>query len=265
MPRPLNRYLLRIVPAALFLSAFLPAATASRKHNSPPIRGFLPARIQAERDLEQKFQSIPNPARAEANLRHLTSEPHMAGTEASHRVAEWLRDQYRSFGFEADIVTYSAWIPLPREVTLDLVAPEKKSLASREQPFDGDKDSSDPRAVVGFNSYSPSADVTAPVVYVNYGTQEDYRALESLGVSVAGKIVLTRYGRCYRGIKTKLAEEHKAVGVIIYSDPQDDGYDAGDMFPHGAWRPMRGIQRGSVEYTEIYPGDPLTPGVASTL
>jgi N-acetylated-alpha-linked acidic dipeptidase len=265
MPRPLNRHLLRIIPAVLLLAASFPAAIASRKQNPPPpIRGFLPAHVQAERDLEQKFQAIPNPARAEANLRHLTSEPHMAGTEASHRVAEWLRDQYRSFGFEADIVTYSAWIPLPREVTLDLVAPEKKSLASREQPFDGDKDSSDPRAVVGFNSYSPSADVTAPVVYVNYGTEEDYAALDSLGVSVAGKIALVRYGQAYRGIKSKLAEEHKAAGLLIYSDPQDDGYAVGDPYPRGPWRPSTGIQRGSVLYTQIYPGDPLTPGVAAT-
>jgi N-acetylated-alpha-linked acidic dipeptidase len=264
MPPPLHRHLLRIVPAAVLLSAFFPAAIASRKQTSPAIRGFLPARIQAEHDLEQKFQSIPNPARAEADLRHLTNEPHMAGTEASHRVAEWLRDQYRSFGFEADIVTYSAWIPLPREVALDLVAPEKKSLASREQPFDGDKDSSDPRAVVGFNSYSPSADVTAPVVYVNYGTEEDYAALDSLGVSVAGKIALVRYGRTYRGIKSKLAEEHKAAGLLIYSDPQDDGYAVGDPYPRGPWRPSTGIQRGSVLYTQIYPGDPLTPGVAAT-
>ena len=265
MPRPLHRYLLRIVPAISLLAAFFPAATASRNQNPPQaIRGFLPAHIQAERDLEQKFQSIPSPARAEANLRHLTSEPHMAGTEASHRVAEWLRDQYRSFGFEAEIVTYSAWIPLPREVTLDLIAPEKKSLASREQPFDGDKDSSDSRAVVGFNSYSPSADVTAPVVYVNYGTEEDYAALDSLGVSVAGKIALARYGRAYRGVKSKLAEEHKAAGLLIYSDPQEDGYVIGDTYPRGPWRPLSGIQRGSVLYTQIYPGDPLTPGEAAT-
>ena len=264
MPHSINRYLARAVPTVLFLAAFFPAPTASRKQNSPAIRGFQPTRVQAERDLEQRFQSIPNPARAEANLRHLTSEPHMAGTEASHRVAEWLRDQYRRFGFDAEIVTYSAWLPLPRQVSLELVAPEKKALASREQPFDGDKDSSDSRAVVGFNSYSPSADVTAPVVYVNYGTDEDYAALESLGFSVVGKIALVRYGRSYRGIKSKLAEEHKAAGLLIYSDPQDDGYVVGDPYPRGPWRPLNGIQRGSVLYTQIYPGDPLTPGVAAT-
>lgn len=248
----------------LFLVAVFPAAIASRRQAAAPIRGFLATRVQTERDLEQKFQAIPNSARAEAYLRHLTSEPHMAGTEGSHRVAEWLRDQYRSFGFDADIVAYGAWIPLPREVVLEMVAPEKKALASREQPFDVDRDSSDSHAVAAFNSYSPSADVTAPVVYANYGTQEDYTILESLGVSVAGKIVLVRYGRDYRGIKSKLAEEHKAAALLLYSDPQDDGYVVGDPFPRGPWRPFSGIQRGSVLYTQIYPGDPLTPGVAAT-
>lgn len=228
------------------------------------IRGFEASRVEAERHLEEKYRAIPDAAHAENNLRHLTSEPHMAGTEASHRVAEWLRDQYRSYGFDADIVTYSAYLGLPREISLELVTPERKKLATPEQPYEVDKDTSNSKAVGAFNAYSPSGDVTAPVVYVNYGTQEDYRALATIGVSVEGKIVLARYGRCYRGIKTKLAEEHKAVGVVIYSDPGDDGYAQGDVFPKGPWRPMSGIQRGSVEYTEIYPGDPLTSGVAAT-
>lgn len=225
------------------------------------IRGFRSPQLEHERDLEQQLQSIPDPARAESNLRHLTSEPHMAGTEASYKVAEWLRDQYRSFGFESKIITYSAWLPLPLEVKLELLSPERKTLASPEQPFEEDPDTYNAKAVVGFNTYSPSGEVTAPVVYVNYGMPDDYRELESLGVSVEGKIAIARYGQGFRGIKAKLAEEHKAVGLIIYSDPQDDGYTAGDTFPKGPWRPMSGIQRGSILYTQIYPGDPLTPGV----
>jgi len=191
----------------------------------------------------------------------------MAGTEASHRVAEWLRDQYRSFGFDAEIVKYTAWMPLPREVKLELTKPETKALATQEQAFDVDKATSDRRAVVGFNAYSPSGEVTAPVVYVNYGTDDDYRRLAALGVSTEGKIVLVRYGQGYRGIKVKLAEEHKAAAVIIYSDPQDDGVVAGTTFPNGPWRPLSGIQRGSIIYTQIYPGDPLRPvdtGTGST-
>jgi N-acetylated-alpha-linked acidic dipeptidase len=256
----------RRLRSAIILASIVvfPAAISRGTQDHPGIRGFAPARVAAERALEQQMRAIPDPARAESNLRHITSEPHMAGTEASHRVAEWLRDQYRSYGFDAEIVSYGVWLAQPREVQLELTAPEKKTLATPEQPFQVDPDTSNKNIVAAFNTFSPSGDVAAPVVYVNYGMQADYRELEKMGITVAGKIAIARYGGCYRGIKTKLAEEHKALGVIIYSDPEDDGYVAGDVFPNGPWRPMSGIQRGSVEYTEIYPGDPLTPGVAST-
>ena len=227
--------------------------------NDTPLRGFAPSRAADERALEQKFLSIPDAARAEANLRHLTSEPHAAGTEASHRVAQWLLEQYRSFGFDAQIASYSAWIPLPREVKLELTAPTQRPLATPEEPFPADADTQDPHLLPAFNSYSPSGDVTGEVVYVNYGAAEDYRALDSLGISVEGKIVLARYGRIYRGIKTRLAEQHKALGLILYSDPEDDGFAMGETYPNGPWRPMSGIQRGSVLYTQLYPGDPLSP------
>ncbi|MGP8156355.1 MAG: M28 family metallopeptidase [Candidatus Acidiferrales bacterium] len=239
-------------------------AISGRAQTDGAIPGFAPARVEAEQQLEAKLRSIPDAAHAEANLRHLTAEPHMAGTEASHRVAEWLRDQYRSFGFDAEIVTYTAWFPLPRTVELELIAPKRARLASPEPPIQGDKDTYDKRAVVGFNTYSPSGEVTAPVVYVNYGMPDDYRELDTLGVSVEGKIVLARYGRGYRGIKAKLAEEHKARALILYSDPQDDGFVAGNPYPHGPWRPMGGIQRGSILYAQIYPGDPLAPRAVST-
>jgi N-acetylated-alpha-linked acidic dipeptidase len=255
----------RWIAAAIFCGVVLwPVAIRGGAEGQGGIRGFFPARVEAERALEEKFRALPDAAHAEANLRRLTSEPHMAGTEASHRVAEWLAEQYRSFGFEAAIVSYSVWMPQPREVKLELIAPEKKALATPEQPIASDKDTFTKNAVMGFNAYSPSGDVSAAVVYVNYGMREDYHELDALGVSVDGKIVLARYGHGYRGIKSKLAEEHKAAGLVIYSDPQDDGYVAGDPYPQGPWRPMSGIQRGSVMYTEIYPGDPLTPGVAAT-
>ncbi|MGA8035260.1 MAG: M28 family metallopeptidase [Candidatus Acidiferrales bacterium] len=250
---------------SIAIGVLLMGAMSHGARESGSIRGFSAARIADEHALEQKFRAIPDPAHAESNLRQLTSEPHLAGTEASKRVAEWLRSQYQSYGFDTQIVSYSVWMAQPKQVSLELTTPQKETLATPEAGIPEDKDTFDKRAVMAFNAYVPSADVTASVVYVNYGTQEDYRVLQSLGISVEGKIALARYGRCYRGIKTKLAEEHKAVGVILYSDPEDDGYDAGDMFPRGPWRPMSGIQRGSVEYTQIYPGDPLTPGVAATL
>jgi len=258
---PAIRHCLGAFCVALIL---LLAVVRGGAQDTEGIAGFAASRVFEERRLEAKLRKIPDPSHAERSLRHLTSEPHMAGTEASRRVAEWLRDEYRSFGFEAEIVSYSAWMPQPSEVKLELTKPETRTLASPEQPFDVDKDTYDKRAVVAFNSYSPSADVTAPVVYLNYGTRSDYEELARLGESVEGKIVIARYGRGYRGIKLKLAEEHRAVAVILYSDPQDDGAVAGPTYPNGPWRPESGIQRGSVMYTQIYPGDPLTPGVAAT-
>lgn len=255
-----------LLGAAVLLAAslFLPAAISGGAQDTAGITGFAPSRVAAERQLEEKFRAIPDASHAESNLRHLTSEPHLAGTEASHRVAEWLRDQYRSFGFDAEIVTYSAWLPQLREVKLELTKPTSKILASPEEPIDVDKDTFDKRVVPGFNIYSPSGEVTAPVVYVNYGMEEDYRTLASSGVHVEGKIVLARYGKGYRGVKAKLADEHKAAALIIYSDPKDDGNVAGATFPNGPWRPMSSVQRGSIIYTQLYPGDPLTPGVAAT-
>jgi N-acetylated-alpha-linked acidic dipeptidase len=249
-----------VLAAGLFL---LSVAVSSRAQVFENLSGFLPAHAETERQLERKFRLIPDAAHAEGDLRHLTSEPHLAGTDASHRVAEWLRDQYQSFGFDAKIVSYSVWLPQQRDVELELVKPEHKTLATPEAPYDGDPQTYDDRAVRAFNIYSPSGDLTAPVIYLNYGTEDDYRVLASLGASVEGKIVLVRYGEGYRGIKAKLAEEHKAAGLIIYSDPEEDGFAAGNTYPQGPWRPMSGIQRGSIVYTQIYPGDPLTPGVAA--
>ena len=260
----MTRVLWRVSAGIAGVAALVILIAASRVEGQSPIRGFLASRVDAERQLELRLRQIPDAEHAENSLRHLTAEPHMAGTEASHRVAEWLRAQYESYGFDAKIVSYSVWLSMPLEIKLELVAPERKPLATQEDAYDGDKDSSDPRAVIGFNAYSASGEATAPVIYVNYGAADDYRELDSMGVSVAGKIVLARYGQGYRGVKAKLAEEHKAAGLLIYSDPADDGYDAGDVYPHGPWRPMSGIQRGSILYTEEYPGDPLTPGVAAT-
>ncbi|MGC2330325.1 MAG: M28 family metallopeptidase [Candidatus Acidiferrales bacterium] len=238
-------------------------AVSSRAQIPDDLSGFLPAHVETERQLERKFRLIPDPTDAESDLRHLTSEPHLAGTEASHRVAEWLRDQYQSFGFDAQIVSYSVWLPQLRDVQLELIKPARRALATPEAPYEGDPDTYDERAVRAFNIYSPSGEVTAPVVYANYGAPDDYRELASLGVSVEGKVVLARYGEGYRGIKAKLAQEHHAAALIIYSDPEEDGYAAGDPYPQGPWRPMSGIQRGSILYTQIYPGDPLTPEVAA--
>src|SRR5579862_1397039 len=226
----------RVQAAAGSIAILLFALSYGHAQDSPAasgITGFAPARVAAERLLEQKLRAIPDAPHAEANLHRLTSEPHLAGTDASRRVAEWLRDQYRSFGFDSDIVVYSAWLPMPRESTLELTKPVAKKLALPEPAIDIDKDSADKRIVSAFNRYSPSGEVTAPVVYVNYGMLDDYRTLANAGISVEGKIVLARYGKGYRGVKTMIAQEHKAAALIIYSDPKDDGAVQGDTFPNG--------------------------------
>lgn len=242
-----------------------PAARISRTPAAKPaaIRGFAEERVTAERELEAKLQSVPSGESAEAHLRYLTSEPHLAGTPGSKRVAEYVRDQLRSYGFEAELVSYDVWLPHPKQVRLELVAPDRMELARPEEAIEADPSSRDARAVAGYNGFSPSGDVTAPVVYANYGLPEDYARLAEQGISVEGRIVLVRYGRTFRGVKAYVAEENKAAGVIIYSDPADDGYVVGDPYPRGPWRPMSGIQRGSVYYGFLSPGDPLTPGVAA--
>lgn len=240
------------------------ASRLSQGERAAGIRGFAAARVAGQRELEAKLKRIPSGARAEKHLRFLTAEPHLAGTPGSKRVAEYVRDQLRSYGFDAELVRYDVWLPHPKEVKLELVAPERIELARPEEAIEGDPSTSDARAVAAYNGYAPSAEVIAPVVYANYGLPEDYERLRDAGVDVKGKVVLVRYGRTFRGVKTYVAEENQAAGVIIFSDPADDGYVVGDPYPRGPWRPMSGIQRGSVYYGFLTPGDPLTPGVAAT-
>lgn len=194
----------------------------------------------------------------------LTSAPHLAGTEASRHVAEHLRDKLRSYGFEAEIAAYKVWLPMPVKLELEMTEPERMTLARPEEPIAEDPATSDPRATAAMNGYSASGDVTAPVVYVNYGLPDDYDKLAEIGVKVEGKIVLARYGNSYRGVKVLVAEEHRCAGLVLYSDPADDGYVQGDPVPKGPWRPISGIQRGAVLYIFRYPGDPLSPGKPMT-
>lgn len=248
-----------LLTAALGLGAiaFARGQGSNDTNSQPQLRGFLASRVADELNLEQKLQKIPDSSRAEADLRKLTGEPHVAGTEASRRVAEWLRDQLHGDGFDAQIVTYSAYLPFPKEVKLELVSPEAMPLSVVEPAVTQDQTAGEEQIWSAASDYSASGDVTAPVIYANYGTADDFRALDSLGVSLKGRIVLVRYGRGYRGVKAKLAEDRGAAGMVFYSDPEDDGFAAGDVFPDGPWRPLDGIQRGSILYTQIRPGDPL--------
>jgi|HubBroStandDraft_4_1064222.scaffolds.fasta_scaffold05840_3 N-acetylated-alpha-linked acidic dipeptidase len=223
------------------------------------LRGFTPAHSQSERSLEQKFLAVPNPERAEAIHKILTAEPHPAGSLGDRRTAEYMLKQFRSYGLDAEIEQFKVLDSEPGEIKFQLLVPEKFSGPHSEYVPE-DPASRDRRSSVGFNAYSGSGDVASEVVYANYGLPADYEFLQSTGISVAGKIVIVRYGACYRGVKARIAEENKVAGLIIYSDPQNDGYHVGDSYPRGPWRPASGVQRGSVLYEFILPGTVAADG-----
>lgn len=250
----------RSIPIVLTL-LFL--AFVTRAADAPLLRGFASSHAAAEANLEEKFLRVPSAEQAEQHLRILTREPHLAGTPADYETARYVRDRFAEYGLDAEIAEYQVLLPYPKEVVVELVAPERREGPTPEEPWEWDKDSFSSEAVKAYSAYSPSGEVTASVVYANFGLPEDYEKLEALGVRVEGKIVIVRYGRSFRGVKAKVAEEHKAAGVLIYSDPKDDGYGAGEAYPRGPWRPASGIQRGSILYIFQYPGDPQTPNAPS--
>lgn len=232
---------------------------------APPPLGFTPSSFEAERRLEQRYLKIPDPARAQRFLRRLTREPHVAGTPGDRRVTEFIYREFQRDGLHPEIAEYRVLLSYPKRVSIDLVAPVFVKLANPEPEIRGDKQTRvrDPLARLPWNGYSPSADLTRPVVYANFGTPEDYDQLERLGVEVRGKIVLVRYFHGYRGGKSLEAEKRGAAGVIVYSDPAEDGAPRGRTYPDGPWGPARHFQRGAVVYDFLVPGDPLTPGWAS--
>lgn len=223
--------------------------------------GFSTERALAQRRWEEQFRAIPNPQSAREHLRRLTLEPHIAGTKEDYDTAVYVRDQLRSYGLPAELKEYDVWLNYPKTPSvLELITTRRQRLSTHEAIVSGDPSSSHPKITPLFNGYAASGDVTAPIVYANYGLPNDYDALKKIGVDVKGKIVIVRYGNSFRGVKAKVAEDRGAIGCIIYSDPADDGYMQGDVYPKGPWRPVASGQRGSVQYLFEYPGDPLTPG-----
>jgi N-acetylated-alpha-linked acidic dipeptidase len=219
----------------------------------------------AESATEAKFLAVPDPKLAEEHLRTLTKAPHMAGTVEDKATADYVAQKFRDAGLETEIVEYKVWMNYPLEISVDITAPAGVTMhGPTREHVDGDPYQDDPRVVMPFNGMSPSGDAEADVVYANYGTPEDFEKLEKLKIDVRGKIVLVRYGQNFRGVKEFIAQEHGAAGVIVYSDPFDDGWRRGDKYPDGPWRPDTGVQRGSVGYMFEFPGDPTTPGFAST-
>jgi N-acetylated-alpha-linked acidic dipeptidase len=231
-------------------------------HSQGPVRmrGFDAPAAEAERKLERQFRASPSPDKLREYMRTITAQPHHAGSPGGRKVAEYILDKFRAWHLAASIEPAEALLPYPLERTLELVAPEHFVATLKEPAIAADPDSADEGQLPTFNAYSADGDVTADLVYVNYGIPEDYEQLKKLNIDVAGKIVLARYGHSWRGIKPKVAAEHGAVGCLIYSDPHDDGFFQGDPYAEGPWRPEQGVQRGSVIDLPVQPGDSLTPG-----
>jgi N-acetylated-alpha-linked acidic dipeptidase len=241
---------------------FLLAATSDEV---VPLLGYSAASSRTQRDWESKFRMIPTPANLRDYMQRLSAQPHHVGSAYDKHNAEWMLSKFKEWGLDAHIETFDVLFPTPKERIVELVEPSRFQAKLQETALSVDPTSNQQsEQLPTYNAYSIDGDVTAPLVYVNYGIPEDYEKLEQMGISVKGTIAIARYGHSWRGIKPKVAAEHGAVGCLIYSDPRDDGYFEGDIFPQGAWRPPDGVQRGSVMDMPIHPGDPLTPDVGAT-
>jgi len=245
-----------ILPPQLLLAQEKPAVSQ--------LEGYSRAASDVERGWEEKFKALPEPENVKENMRRLSARPHHVGSPYDKDNAEWMLGKFKEWGWDAQIENFYVLFPTPKERLLEMTEPVKFKASLQEpvvpeDPTSGQTDEQLPT----YNAYSADGDVTGPLVYVNYGTREDYEELDRLGISVKGAIVIARYGGAWRGIKPKVAAEHGAVGCIIYSDPANDGYGVADSFPKGAGRPKDGVQRGGVNDTD-FPGDPLTPGVGAT-
>jgi len=219
---------------------------------------------QSEMEIEHKFLSVPDPKLAEQHLRALTQVPHIAGSPEDKATADYVAAKFREAGLDTETIEYRVWFNYPSEISVDISAPAGvKMHGPTREHVEGDPYQDDARVVMPFNGMSPSGDVEADIIYANYGTPEDFEKLAQMKVDVRGKIVLVRYGVNFRGVKAFVAQEHGAAGVLIYSDPADDGWKRGDKYPHGPWHPDSGVQRGSIGYMFEYAGDPTTPGIAS--
>ncbi len=241
-----------------FLLVSLTAASAQTE-----IRGFSADQATAEHGREDQARRLPEPKRIRSYVERMSRQPHHAGSPASKAVAEYAAGLLRGWGLDVQVEEFEALLPYPTVRVLEMIGPVKYRAKLREPAVGEDKDSSGKNQLPTYNAYSATGDVTAPLVYVNYGVPEDYEVLQKLGIDVKGKIVIARYGKSWRGTKPKVAYEHGAVGCLIYSDPRDDGYFQGDVYPKGPFRPPGGAQRGSVMDMPLYVGDPLSPGWAS--
>jgi N-acetylated-alpha-linked acidic dipeptidase len=258
----------RVTVLLLLVTAIAAALPRLRAEftDEPALYGFSAESSRAERAWEEKFKAMPKPNLMRDYMQRLSARPHHVGSAYDKDNAEWIAAKFKEFGLDTHIETFEILFPTPKERVVELVDGGPKFTAKLQEPVLTQDPTTGQKAeqLPTYNAYSIDGDVTGPLVFVNYGIPEDYEQLERMGVSVKGAIVIARYGHSWRGIKPKVAAEHGAVGCLIYSDPNDDGFKQGETFPGGAWRPNDGVQRGSVAEDTLYDGDPLTPGVGAT-
>jgi N-acetylated-alpha-linked acidic dipeptidase len=250
----------------LLLTFALSAQLPQTAPPSSPIRGFSPPHAAAEHQLETTFQAIPSPDKAREWHRTFTAEPHPAASERNNQLADFMAAEWRKQGWEdVTLHRYDVLHSRPRSVSLEMTEPVRFTASLREDSYEADPDTKNPAVSGSYFGYSASGDVTAEVIYAHSGNPEDYELLRKNGISVKGKIVLVRYSNpySYRGFKALTAEREGAAALLIYSDPAEDGFKRGKVFPDGPWGPESHIQRGAITYDYIIPGDPTTPGWAS--
>ena len=247
----------------VWMAAFL--ITSSLFAQQKSITGFTKESADAEIKLDEKFDSYLQANNLDQWMKRLTARPHHISSPYGKANAEFMRDLFRSWGYEAEIETYKVLFPTPKVRLLEMTGPVKFTAKLVEPALKEDGTSGQlAEQLPVYNAWSADGDVTAELVYVNYGIPDDYLVLAQMGIDVKGKIVIAKYGGSWRGIKPKVAQEHGAIGCLIYSDPKEDGYHEGDVYPIGPFRPKDGAQRGSVMDMPVYPGDPLTPGIGAT-
>ena len=243
---------------------FICSATFSQS-TSPGMLGFSAESARAQAALESRFDTALNPDNLRDWMKRISARPHHLGSPHNKENADFIASQFRSWGYETKLEEFQVLFPTPKTRIVEMTAPEKFKLKLQETELKEDSTSGQTsEQLPSYNAYSIDGDVTAPLVYVNYGVPGDYEELARRGIDVKGKIVISRYGGSWRGIKPKVAAEHGAVGCLIYSDPRNDGFYQGDVYPKGSWRNENGVQRGSVMDMPLYPGDPLTKGIGAT-
>jgi N-acetylated-alpha-linked acidic dipeptidase len=261
----MHTLLRQITALTLLLGCFVSITAQTTSPPDRPLLGFDRASTASERALEARFDAALRRENLREWLKRLSARPHHIGSPYGKANAEFIASQFKAWGFDTQIEEFKVLFPTPKTRLVELVAPEKFTARLAEPPLAEDSTSNQTSEQLPvYNAYSVDGDVTAPLVYVNYGIPRDYDELAQRGIDVKGKIVIARYGGSWRGIKPKVAAEHGAVGCLIYSDPRNDGYYQGDVYPKGAWRNDQGAQRGSVADMPLFPGDPLTPGVGAT-